>query len=232
MAGTLVPVPRLQFLDGSGDPYASGKLYFFKAGTSTALTVYSDVELTTAHSQPIVLDASGRVEAGIYIMAVSCKMRLDTSADVTVFTQDDVPSTAVAAGGVGHPVYDFGGDRNYEYDNTGYETGSTLDKIIFNSTTWLIDSANLSGVFVLEAEVVSALAGMATFALVNLTDASDTAVTGSEASGTRSTTGERIRSGAITFATSGADKAYAVKVKTDDAAKPVSLWGARIIQTA
>lgn len=232
MAGTLVPVPRLQFLDGSGDPYASGKLFFFKAGTSTALTVYSDVDLTVAHAQPIVLDSSGRVGDGIYMTAVSCKMRLDTSADVTVFTQDNVPSTAVATVGLGQPVFIFGGDQSYEYANTGYEAGAGFDKIAFGSAVWLIDSADLSGTFVLEANVVSPLAGTITIALFNLTDAEDTAVTGSEVSGAASTTGERIRSGSITFAATGATKSYAVKVKTNDVTKPVTLVDARIIQSA
>lgn len=232
MAGTLLPLARQRFFDSVGAPLSGGKLYIFDAGTTTPRTVFSDINLTVAHTHPIILDSAGRVSAGIYIDALTVKVRLDDSLDVTIWTQDNVPSTAVSASGLGRQAWFFGGDHNYEYDNTAYISGSDLNDIAFGSGVWLIDSTQLSGTFVLEAEVVSPLGGTATIALVNLTDAPDTAVTGSEVSGTGSTTGERIRSAAITFAASGADKSYAVKVRTSDAAQPVAMRNARIIQTA
>lgn len=53
--------PRPQFFDSSGDPLVSGLMYFYETGTTTLKTTYSDVNLTTANANPVVLDADGRL---------------------------------------------------------------------------------------------------------------------------------------------------------------------------
>jgi len=42
------------------------KLYFFQTGTTTPKTTYSDEGLTIANSNPIILDAAGRAQTGIW----------------------------------------------------------------------------------------------------------------------------------------------------------------------
>lgn len=97
--GTVMPVPRLQFLDNNGLPVASGKLYTYAAGTSTPLATYSDVNLAVANTNPIVLNSSGRPsngvsEVGVFLTAASYKFELQTSAGVTLWTQDNISSVA------------------------------------------------------------------------------------------------------------------------------------------
>jgi microcystin-dependent protein len=55
-----------QWNDGNGDPYAGAQLFFYAAGSSTKQTVYQDSGSITAHSNPIVLDANGRVPSAVW----------------------------------------------------------------------------------------------------------------------------------------------------------------------
>jgi hypothetical protein len=83
-----VAIPRVQFFDSSGAPLSGGKVYTFGAGTTDDAPTYSD-SAGTLNANPVILDASG--SAVIYFGPQSYKIRLDDSADVTVFTQDNIP---------------------------------------------------------------------------------------------------------------------------------------------
>jgi hypothetical protein len=53
--------PRPQFFDSAGDPLISGLMYFYEPGTTTSKNTYSDVNLSTANANPVVLSADGRM---------------------------------------------------------------------------------------------------------------------------------------------------------------------------
>jgi hypothetical protein len=104
MAAALLPWVKPQFCDAAGNPVASGKLYAFIAGTSTPQPTYSDVGLTTANANPIVLNAAGQATATIYLKPTGYKFRLDDANAVMLWTVDHVEDVgaAFAAGfGVG-----------------------------------------------------------------------------------------------------------------------------------
>ena len=63
MAVNLSPVGGVaaQFFDNSGNPLTGGKLYTYTAGTTTPAVTYTSSNGVTAHTNPIVLDAAGRV---------------------------------------------------------------------------------------------------------------------------------------------------------------------------
>ena len=90
--GTVAPAPKFTAYDNNGAPLSGGKLYVYEAGTSTPATTYSDVDLATANANPVVLDAGGR--ASVFLSPGSYKFLQKTSADVTVWTQDNVSSVA------------------------------------------------------------------------------------------------------------------------------------------
>jgi hypothetical protein len=81
-----------QFFDNSGNPLTGGKLYSYAAGTTTPQTTYTSSAGSTAHSNPIVLDAGGRVPGGeIWLTDGSqYKFVLKNSSDVLIGTYDNI----------------------------------------------------------------------------------------------------------------------------------------------
>lgn len=81
-----------QFLDNSGDPLASGKIYTYQGGTTTPLSSYPTyddaVAGTNANANPLVLDSAGRGQ--VWLTDVANKVKIDTSAGVTLQTIDDI----------------------------------------------------------------------------------------------------------------------------------------------
>jgi len=94
MAVLLSPVGGVaaQFFDNNGNPLTGGKLYSYSAGTTTPAANYTSSLGTTAHPNPIVLDAGGRVPGGeIWLTdGVIYKFVLQTSTNVLIATYDNI----------------------------------------------------------------------------------------------------------------------------------------------
>ncbi len=84
---TFEAVPRA--LDSNGNPVSGGLLYVYLAGSTTAAITYSDEDLTTPHTQPIVSDASG-VFPQVYAAQGSYKYVIKTAGGVTLQEADNV----------------------------------------------------------------------------------------------------------------------------------------------
>lgn len=84
----LLPTPRPQFLDNSGNPLAGGKVYAFSAGTTSPLATYTDSTQSVANAHPIVLDSAGR--AAIWLQNRSYKIELRNAAGSVIYTVDNV----------------------------------------------------------------------------------------------------------------------------------------------
>lgn len=83
----------VQFFDDSGAPLTGGKIYTYAAGTTTPLATYTSSSGNTAHTNPIILDAAGRVPSGGEIWNDYSKLYkfvLKTSTDITIATYDNV----------------------------------------------------------------------------------------------------------------------------------------------
>jgi len=83
----LLPNPRQQFFGSDGNPLAGGKVYTYAAGTSTPKATYTDAAGVVPNTNPIILNARG--EATVF-WSGSYKVTITTSADVTIYTQDNV----------------------------------------------------------------------------------------------------------------------------------------------
>lgn len=123
-------LPLSQDLDGSGDPYAGGKLYFYETGTSTPLDTYSDSTLSTANANPVVADGNGRFD-DIFMKTQDYKVVLKTSTDVTIWTADPVSGTATATETKGADIAsaaetDIGGSSGQYVEVTGTVTITSL----------------------------------------------------------------------------------------------------------
>ena len=94
--GTLAPYAKLQLFTDSGLPAAGWQLFTYAAGTTTKLATYTDYNLTTPNTNPIVLDAAGRCT--IYLASYLYKWVLAPPTDtdppsVPLWTVDPVNST-------------------------------------------------------------------------------------------------------------------------------------------
>jgi hypothetical protein len=81
-----------QLFDNSGNVLSGGKLYTYEAGTTTPLATYTSSTGATPHTNPIVLDAAGRVPSGeIWLSYVNrYKFVVKTSTDVLIATYDNI----------------------------------------------------------------------------------------------------------------------------------------------
>jgi hypothetical protein len=98
--GTIAPFPKHQLFTNSGTPCASCKLFTYIAGTTTKENTYSESTLSSANTNPIVLDSAGR--ATIFLTpGTSYKFVLTTSSDSDppaspIWTVDNVVSVPSA----------------------------------------------------------------------------------------------------------------------------------------
>ena len=75
--------------DANNAPMSGAKMYVYEAGTTTPVTVYSDIANTIPHAHPIVADASG-VWPQIYLPNGTYKVVIASAADVVIQTIDNV----------------------------------------------------------------------------------------------------------------------------------------------
>ena len=80
-----------QFFNDNGDPLSGGLIYTYQAGTTTPAASYTSVSGMTANSNPIQLDAVGRLSNEVWLTAgASYKFVLKTSDGSTIGTYDDI----------------------------------------------------------------------------------------------------------------------------------------------
>jgi len=133
-----------QFLDDNGDPLSGGKIYTYEAGTTTPKATYTSITGDTAHSNPIVLDAAGRVPGyEIWLLTSSqYKFVLKTASDVTVFTIDNVISNGFGASSIDNFTGDGAED---EYTLTTAPSSEENTMVYINGVYQQKDSYSLAG---------------------------------------------------------------------------------------
>jgi hypothetical protein len=123
MAVFLSPVGGVaaQFFTNTGSVLTGGKLYTYAAGTTTPLPSYTTSAGNVARTNPVVLDAAGRVPGSgeIWITPASYKFVLTDSTDVLIATYDNVYGIGAAA----YQIQNFTG--------TGSQTVFTLNAASF-----------------------------------------------------------------------------------------------------
>jgi hypothetical protein len=103
MAVFLSPVGGVaaQFFTNTGAVLTGGKLYTYAAGTTSPLPSYTTSAGNVARTNPVVLDAAGRVPDGgeIWILPASYKFVLTDSTNVLIATYDNIFGGGVPAYG-------------------------------------------------------------------------------------------------------------------------------------
>lgn len=87
MTAKVVGSPVFQVFDVSGVPLSGGKVITYEAGTTTNKATFQDAAGASAHTNPVILDSSGR--ATIYWGSGLYKVRVTDSADVLVWEVDN-----------------------------------------------------------------------------------------------------------------------------------------------
>jgi len=78
------------FFDANGNPLSGGKIYAYANGTSTLQNTYSNSALSSANTNPLILNSAGKPQQNIYLSPLNYRMELYTSADVLVTQCADV----------------------------------------------------------------------------------------------------------------------------------------------
>lgn len=82
-----------QFFTDTGSPLSGGLIYAYSAGSTTPATTYTSSSGAIANSNPIVLNAAGRVPYEIWVTTGShYKFILKTSTGTTIGTYDNISS--------------------------------------------------------------------------------------------------------------------------------------------
>ena len=86
-----------QFFTNTGAVLTGGKLFTYAAGTTTPQATYTSSSGNTNHTNPIILDAAGRVPGGeIWLSALRYKFLLKDSNDVLIATYDNISGVGAA----------------------------------------------------------------------------------------------------------------------------------------
>lgn len=146
MAVNLSPVGGVaaQFFDNSGNPLTGGKLYTYTAGTTTPAVTYTSANGLTAHPNPIVLDAAGRVpnSGEVWLTdGLQYKFVLKTSTDVLIATYDNIV-------GINSNFVNFTNEQEIQTATAG-QTVFTLTTMQYqpgtNSLSVFVDGVNQYG---------------------------------------------------------------------------------------
>ena len=111
MAVNLSPVGGVaaQFFTNTGAVLTGGKLYTYAAGTTTPAATYTSSQGSTPWTNPIVLDAAGRVPSSGEIWltdGINYKFVLKDSTDVLIATYDNISGI----GALAYQVQNFTGN--------------------------------------------------------------------------------------------------------------------------
>lgn len=98
--GTVSASPWFTGLDNDGNPISGGKLFVYDAGTNTKVDTYTEADLATPHTNPIILDAAGRavifLTPGLSYKFVLAAASSDDPPSSPIKTVDDIDSVPSA----------------------------------------------------------------------------------------------------------------------------------------
>ena len=130
-----------QFFDNSGAVLTGGKIYTYAAGTTTPLATYTTSAGNVARTNPIVLDAAGRVPNGgeIWLQNLRYKFAVYTSTDVLLFTCDNIAGSGATI------AQNYTGDGNtVAYAVTGNVIEVYINGVYQNQNTYSVSGGTLT----------------------------------------------------------------------------------------
>jgi len=137
-----------QFFTNTGAVLTGGKLYTYAAGTTNPLVSYTTSAGNVARTNPVVLDAAGRVSSGgeIWITSVPYKFVLTDSTDVLIATYDNIFGIGVLI----YQIQNFTGDGttvNFTLSSAPSSENSTfvyINGVYQNKNTYTVSGTTLT----------------------------------------------------------------------------------------
>ena len=135
---SLLPVPKIQFLDLNGNPLAGGKVETFISGTSTPQATFTDQTGATPNANPVILDAAGRSDIWL-TPGLSYRITVKNSSDVQQWSVDGVTSGTLSTNLVvgstavtftSTPTFDSSANAYFRMTLTGNVTSSTISNSV------------------------------------------------------------------------------------------------------
>jgi hypothetical protein len=143
MAVFLSPVGGVaaQFFTNTGSVLTGGKLYTYAAGTTTPLTSYTTNSGDVLRTNPVVMDAAGRVPDGgeIWITSALYKFVLTDSNNVLIATYDNISGIGAAS------VLNYTGNgTTVAYAITGNVLNVFINGVYQNKNTYSVANTTLT----------------------------------------------------------------------------------------
>lgn len=143
MAVFLSPVGGVaaQFFTNTGAVLTGGKLFTYAAGTTTPQTTYTTSSGATAWTNPVVLDAAGRVPGSgeIWLQDLRYKFVLKDANDVLIATYDNI------AGNGASIAQNYTGDGvSVAYAVTGNIVAVYINGVYQNKNTYSVSEGVLT----------------------------------------------------------------------------------------
>lgn len=105
MAYQLFQLPKQLNVSSNLTLLAGAKAYFYENGTSTPQDTYEDAGLSTPHTNPVEADAAGVFPPIYFDPELEYRCTLRTSADVLIYTQDNVNDQLLSQAAIGGKLY-------------------------------------------------------------------------------------------------------------------------------
>jgi hypothetical protein len=137
----LVFPPGFRVINAYGQPVSGAKIKFFDSGTTTPKTVYSDQELATSLGSTVTCDSGGyptsdgTTQVPVYTGIADYKVRITTSADVTLSEHDEVKGALDTS--------DFGGGEAATFETL--VVSKSLDYTVLTSDQSKLFNVNSGG---------------------------------------------------------------------------------------
>ena len=136
MSITLSPLAGAgwQFFDDNGVPLAGGKIYTYLSGTSTPATTYTSSSGATPNTNPIVLDAAGRVAEEVWLTDdVQYRLVLQTALSVQIWLKDNISGFLSSTG------------RPIIVPSEATPSQTAAGSLVWGTTSQILTSGNGSG---------------------------------------------------------------------------------------
>lgn len=134
-----------QFFDDNGNVLSGGKIYTYRAGTTTPATTYTNNLGSATNTNPIVLDAAGRTPQEIWLQnGQTYKFVIKTSTETLVGTYDNIPAindTAATEGLLGNVTGTDSIAATASPTITSYVAGDSYAFIAVNTNTGAVTLA-------------------------------------------------------------------------------------------